>query len=321
MRDLLHRDTYNKEAFGLVTPMLSPLHQLITSYEEYLTRMSVVDDIQTEHIIGILLNRDHIQRELSDKANITAADLEKLVNLDQCLKQEATAINNTVALERLRLSYKPRVERWWWWLDEHLKGQADTVDTFEHAIAQISSEAFLTTTVKALLARDDIQRSIQNNHIEPSKLLQLATLDKVLKKKVRDNYESQSPKKKRAIVNMLEKVRNTLRPDTDAWWWFPRLPTSWLDYFDPLWSTLTLIWLAGTFGLLTDIATRFLGSGGPGTFGSIAIIVQSFLALLGGSAVTRRGQAIIERMLTKWNMPKRFRQRIIFGGATALLIL
>ena len=84
---------------------------------------------------------------------------------------------------------------------------------------------------------------------------------------------------------------------------------------------LTVIWLAGTFGLLTDIATRFLGNGGPGTFGSIAIVFQSFLALVGGGTITRRGELIIDAVLARLNMPKRFRRKVIFSIATIILLL
>ena len=304
--------------------MLSSFQQAIASYQNKLNKLTESEDVSVEQVIATLLSRNRVQVEIKNELAVDPVFLQQIVLLDQKLRQAAFEIDAAATLEKLRQSYQPKTEWWWWYLDRHLIEKTNVIDSLEQAIQQISgrnSETFLATAVEAFRARDCAQHHLASGQMNTTQLLKLLTLDRTLKQKINDSYRSQSLKEKRAIVNGLEEVKDSLQPDPTARWWYPRLRINWLDYFDPLWTTLTLVWLAGTFGLLTDIATRFLESGSPGTFGSIAIIVQSFLALVGGGAVTQKGQAIVDRMLSRWSMPRRFRQRFIFIGATALLVL
>ncbi len=304
--------------------MLSPLQQLIDSYERKLISLTEADSVSDKHVIATLLIRDSIQLKLDDRTDINPIELKKLVALDQRLKQKASVIKNALVLKQIRASYKPKADLWWWLLDEYLPEQADEIRDYDHAIVQIQgrdSKTFLTTLVEALLTRDSIQHSLEQRQLSTSQLMRLTELDKKLNKSVRDAYKHQPLTNRRDIVDGLERTREVLKPNTNAWWWFPHMPTSWLNYFDPIWTTLTIIWLAGIFELLMDIASRLIGNGSTGTFGSIAIIFQGLLALLGGGIVTQKGQTTIDRMLSKWNMPKRIRQRLTFAGATFLLLI
>ncbi|MGB3791020.1 MAG: tetratricopeptide repeat protein [Phormidesmis sp.] len=324
MQGLLPRDTYNKDASSLAISMLSPLQKLTASYEEKIGMLADADLINQEQVTDILLCRTSVQLELNQRANINPNDLKSIVRLDQRLKQSAPTINAAVALENIRLSFKPEKEWWWWFLDDYLTEQTDEISAYEQAIKQISGKdtnAFLATLVEAFITRDCIQCSLESGRLNTSHVTRLADLDDTLNKVMRGAYDLQSCEDRKRIAYSLEKARTTLKPKRSAWWWFPYLRISWLDYFDPVWTVLTLVWLAGTFGLLTDIATRFVGNGGPGTFGSIAIVFQSFLALLGGGTLTRKGQATVDTILSNLNMPKRFRQRFVFVGATGLLLL
>ncbi len=303
--------------------MLSPLQQLLNSYEENLSSLAEAGDVSDEQVIEMLLIRDSVQLKLGDEIAINPRDLQKLVDLDQRLKQEATVIKDAVALESIRASYKPKAESWWWLLDQYLPEQADEIRVYELAIEQIHGrdiKTFLPTLVEALLIRDNIQRSLEHGHLVTPQLLRLSNLDEKLNRTVKNAYKCQTPNNKRYVVDGLEKARELLNPNLKAWWWFPHMSTSWLNYFDPIWTTLTIIWLASIFELLTDIATRLIGNGSPGTFGSIAIIFQSLLALLGGGVITQKGQATVDRILSRWNMPRRIRKSLIFAGATVLLL-
>jgi len=304
--------------------MQSQLQQLIAFYESELNALlAVPDSVEAAQIVSILLNRDYIQHKLSKEA-VSPSDLQRIVRLDQALKQHAELVGNAIAFQSLRSSYKPQTEHWWWHLDEQAAKGGNQLDSFECAIRQIdgrNSDTFLVTAIEAFIARDKVQSFLKNGQMNSSELLKLAELDHRLSQVFKSKYRKQKPTQKRNVVEGLEKARDILKPNQTAWWWFPNMPTSWLSYFDPIWTALTVVWTLAIFELMRDIATRLLGSGGTGTFGSLSIIFQGTLAIIGGGAVTKKGQAIANNMLSKWNMPKRFRRILIFAGATALLIV
>jgi tetratricopeptide (TPR) repeat protein len=173
--------------------------------------------------------------------------------------------------------------------------------------------------IDAFVARDAIQAQIGEAERSAADLLDLEDKDLILKRQMRDFSASLPAKHRIAITRQLNSVRDILRPDETAWWWFLQLPVHWWDRLDPVWGGLAFIWLAITFSLVTDISSRFLG-GNPGTFGAFAIILQSLLALAGGGAFTKTGQVIVNNTLRRWNVPQHNWQIVKVIGATLLLV-
>jgi len=135
----------------------------------------------------------------------------------------------------------------------------------------------------------------------------------------------------------LEKWRKTLKPSTEAWWWFPETPTSYSSYWtrfewlsspqwrrlDGVWSFISIIALAASVSLAIDISSRFL-EGGPELQGTIAVIFSSFLALLAGSTTLPKvGRRTVEKVLSKARFPKYIWQEIsaLISIAVFLLLL
>ncbi len=174
--------------------------------------------------------------------------------------------------------------------------------------------------IDAFLARDAVQAQLEESEQPATNLLDLEEQDTNLKRQIAKFSNYLSVKHRIAILGRLDAVRDVVRPDETAWWWFLRLPVRWWDRLDPFWDTLAFIWLAITFSLLTDISSRFLGEN-PGTFGAFAVILQSLLALAGGGALTKTGQIIVNNILKRWQIPQHNWQETKIIGATLLLLM
>jgi tetratricopeptide (TPR) repeat protein len=177
----------------------------------------------------------------------------------------------------------------------------------EISVSSPSEEKILSV----LLARSSVDLVIKETP-NPGKetLSTLIDLDKRLKQHT-------------AIIHQCENLlawRTSLKPSSEAWWWFPEPSKHRWDRRDWLWSFLTLVVLAAAFSLIANIAPRFL-SGNPSIQGAFAVIAQSFIALLtAGSLLTNAGQKSIERALERLNIPNHFRAEVKFGLAILLLL-
>jgi tetratricopeptide (TPR) repeat protein len=113
--------------------------------------------------------------------------------------------------------------------------------------------------------------------------------------------------------------RASFNPNPEAWWWTLEPPKQgWSDRIDWFWSAVSVIGLTISVGLLGDIATRFL-TGGPDSFGALAVSVQSVLTLLAaGSALTKAGQEGLRRFLESIKLPPKYWHE---AGAVSALVL
>ena len=106
------------------------------------------------------------------------------------------------------------------------------------------------------------------------------------------------------------KLRSSVNPSNDAWWWNLETivpPHKW-DRYDWLWKGLTVAFWTGNLSLLLNIATRFF-SVGAGFWGASAVIFPSILTLLQASSeLTKTGKAGFDQLLTKLKIPLHFHE-------------
>lgn len=186
-------------------------------------------------------------------------------------------------------------------------------------LSGVNSQPATRQILAICLVRDALQRNIENEQLNADELAQLSHLDGQFQQQLAQLSENADRRYLGTILEALDKVRSTVAPSPEAWWWFVKVNVHWWDHLDWVWNTLTVVWLTASFSLLTDTATRFL-AGGPGLLGGFAVIGQAFLALAGGGSFTQTGQRKVEGTLEQLNLPKHYWQEARFIGATALLL-
>lgn len=317
--------------------MQSHLDDALGRYKTGLAELKTADQFSHEQVLNVFLARDEIQnaiaRNNSINGEINAVTLMMVFSLDKTLKEMVDAIQVAVDLKSWRSSYHPKEEAWWWFLDEiQEKGAKSAIARYEVAIESLENADSKTiqqdverwiigVLAEVFTIRDAVQAEIGDEKVSLDDLARIANLDERLRQRIAQLPQMLDSKVLRSLIDRFDELRDVLNPSDAAWWWFLKMPAHWWDRYDSIWTVLTVFWLTGTFGLLTDISTRFLGGGGLGTFGAIAIIFQSILALMGGGAITQKGQAIVNSTLIRWKVPKRLWQEVKFGAATVLLLM
>ena len=115
----------------------------------------------------------------------------------------------------------------------------------------------------------------------------------------------------------LEKWREKLKPDKSSWWWFfkEEVDKSSIFYrFDWLWNVSTAVTLAISASFMINIYSAI--SMGDATFATaLSTIAQIMgLAVIGGGALSSKGQKVVKNFLTNMNIPSKF-----FAEATFLI--
>lgn len=179
-----------------------------------------------------------------------------------------------------------------------------TTSKFTHALESYSQalnayeSANLPTveqTLALLLARDNIALALTDKMQDPpSGVLTLLNLD-IRLRKLAPRLASQVP---------LPNWRASLHPASEAWWWFSDPETHPRDHLDWLWSALAAICFVLALSQVADIAPRFL-NGGPDSWGALAVILQSLLALLPvGGLLSKSSQEAFEQWIKQSPIPK-----------------
>ncbi len=194
----------------------------------------------------------------------------------------------------------------------NLPSLESAIQQYQVAITNLSPTAPTEAQVlNLLIARDRVQKVLtQVTSIPPETLTTLQALDNELKQK------------KAALAPIIAKLRPTINPDAQAWWWLLTAPKSVSDWekWDWLCNGLSVSFLTVSLGLVGEISSRFL-SGGPDPLGAILVSVQGVLTLLtAGGALTLVGREAGERLFRRFNIPTLYWQEI-GAGLSGLLLL
>ena len=314
--------------------MTSQLNFALKGYKTAINALETANPPSSEQILEVLIARDAVRKALSAENQDSAALLIAVLQLDKRLKAQACQILQVANLADWRASFNPPAEAWWWFfttaelkteLDVLLEQYDTALTNLEEALeksAQFQTNQLSVELVVAVFTvRDALEKQLEEAETPGLSLVKVRELDSRLRKQFQAFAKQLSQENRRNILRQLEDLRDICRPPTAAWWWSPKIPVHWWDRLDLAWDTLAIIWLAATFSLLTDISSRFLsGGGGPGLFGSFAVIFQSILALAGGGALTKTGQAAVEGTLKRWGIPRYWWQEDKLGAAGLLLL-
>jgi len=96
----------------------SPLDAALNRYCETLTVLDkAAGTLTSKTIISVLIARDAVQQALTDVSHVPEDQLISLIQLDNCLKDLAGSITQTVSLADWRASFNPPEAHWWWFLE------------------------------------------------------------------------------------------------------------------------------------------------------------------------------------------------------------
>ena len=188
-------------------------------------------------------------------------------------------------------------------LDAILEQYARAIEAIKEKKAS-SSTIELEQIIEVLNTRNNLQ-------IELAEIKQIPTIYLQLIISLDDQLRELAPEISKVIkVDQWAKLRSTVNPTNDAWWWELETivpPHKW-DSFDWLWKGLTVTLWTGNLSLLFNIASRFL-SVGAGFWGASAVILPSIMALLQASSeLTKTGKAGFDKLLTKLKIPLHFHE-------------
>ncbi|WP_414589959.1 tetratricopeptide repeat protein [Scytonema sp. PCC 10023] len=98
--------------------------QLETTLEHYATALEKLKPdesaIEVEEVLRVLNARDAVQAALKEQKSIPTCKLQKVIQLDTALRENAVLINKKIKPEQFtqwRESIQPSAEAWWWRLD------------------------------------------------------------------------------------------------------------------------------------------------------------------------------------------------------------
>ena len=133
---------------------VNELSQLLASYSEALKTLETSTSLSSKQILSLLRLRDRIQIVIHSDAQISDADLARVVELDTQLKQNASAIFNNEHLAQLRQSLQPVDSFWWWYLDppkkvESFASKFDWLWNVGTVACLVISTSFMTQTAQA----------------------------------------------------------------------------------------------------------------------------------------------------------------------------
>lgn len=149
--------------------------------------------------------------------------------------------------------------------------------------------------LNVLAARDAVQQLLADGaKLSGVQWRQLSQLDECLKQQT-----------DQIIQNLdLEQWRKTVQPSESAWWWYCDV-SKW-EKFDWVWNSINLVCLGISISLVVDTSSKLLTSQ-PGFVGTLVIVFQSILTLLGGGgSLTQTGQKTREYLFTRFNIKKRY---------------
>ncbi|TFI52249.1 tetratricopeptide repeat protein [Mastigocladus laminosus UU774] len=165
--------------------------------------------------------------------------------------------------------------------------------------------------IQVLIARDRVQSalealatSVDSPPLYSDKLEQLIKLDEILKQQARAI----------ALFTQSTDWRASFNPKESSWWWFLESPRNWL------WKGISIACLTVSFGLISDIAPRFLMDV-PDSLGAFTVSAQSVLTLLAaGSILTKSGQEGLRHLLRCMNIREKYWYVLGVGGSLLLLL-
>ena len=188
------------------------------------------------------------------------------------------------------------------------------LEQYERAIEAIQELKASNSTIK-LEPIIELLNTRNNLQIALNQIKQVPTIYLQWIIKLDDKLRELAPEITKVIqTDRWAKLRSSVNPTNDAWWWKLETtapPHKW-DRFDWLWKGLTVALWTGNLSLLFNIASRFL-SVGAGFWGASAVILPSILTLLQASSeLTKTGKAGFDKLLTKLKIPLHFHEEAKF---------
>jgi tetratricopeptide (TPR) repeat protein len=190
----------------------------------------------------------------------------------------------------------------------------DALEQYESKLKEFQTHELVSESqiLDILLTRDNLQKAlaISKAQVSNDSLVKVLELDKALKERMQSI----------TWVNELDYWRDSLGRSDNHWWWssknFKKLPPT--NTKDLFLKVLTFSCLIPALALIVDISSRFI-LGGPGVFGTGAVIINSFLALVASKGTLTDAGGIVDNLVTNLRIPEKRQQLFKFGLVFLLL--
>ena len=193
-------------------------------------------------------------------------------------------------------------------------GESSAVQSYSMGVASLADAPTVDTEVllATLLARDTVQEAIDKGKLPASDLMDVSAADAALA----------ATSGKWLELHELDRWRATVRPETNAWWWFPTSNdgAGSLGMVDQVANVLTaaLIGLTASFSLGVIQALSSQGISWEESFSSL--VHGTGLVLLGGGAFTQKGRSQIGLVLDRIQVPGRYQAEAMTLAAAVMAV-
>lgn len=191
------------------------------------------------------------------------------------------------------------------------------LDRYENALKEVEkldnkAPGARAATLDMLVARDDLYEFMHKQDEADKALVdKLCELDDRLET-LDERLKARGPII--AVTISLDKWRERFNPPEDAWWWFFTPPVPPWDRYDWIWNALTAGVLALTASFMYNIYSA-ISVGNASIATTFSTIAQAAgLAIIGGGALSDKGQKKVQKILESLKIPPRF-----FAEATLIL--
>ncbi len=330
-KNILNKHTW---WWQLTDPEAIP-NKAVDNYEKaLLTLESATPNPTSEYIRDVLLSRDEVEQIFREKKQ-PPQRIDKIMELDERLWAQAEAIAKEGQVEKWKVHFNPPESSWWWqiateapYLTPYLN---QCVKRYKNALKEVENVPNPTKleTLRLLKARDALEKAIKNQPSVPEVISHKITeLDQRLKQQ------------RLALTrgNQLINWKKSLNPPESNWWWNFK-PTLFGDEEEPLplrdrlWILAALACIGIAAGFVVNTTQTFQGStskdknieavGSDAAQNSLVILQGAGLLGLSASAVTKRGQKMVESLITNipficpsWHAPATFGLSLMALGVT-----
>lgn len=102
--------------------MANTISELETAIQRYQTSLATLEkqplNLTKEQFLEILVARDAVQENLSQKNQVSTATLTQILEFDKCLKKHSDLLSLMYKLSELRKTFNPSEDCWWWYLEK-----------------------------------------------------------------------------------------------------------------------------------------------------------------------------------------------------------
>jgi hypothetical protein len=312
------------------------LNQAIKEYEQAIDKLETTSKPNSE-LREVLLARDKVEQIRKEEKNPPPEKIDEIMKLDDRLwKQEEKIAQHEEQVNRWKVHFNPPLSHWWWQIATEAPYFIECVKRYEDALKEMEEiskqgEKKLTkrqyqeykdrldsSILKLLRTRDALEKAIKNQSYLPE------SISKII---VESDNKLKGNRLTIANQNKLLEWKKSLNPSSSNWWWNFK-PTLFgndeepLPLRDRMWIVGATLCIALATACVINTTQTFQSNPAKNKEKEVrtdtaqnSIVILQGLGLLaaGGTAMTKKGQKMLENLIASipglppnWQAPTTF---------------